>query len=43
MHPELDGVNHNPAWQYPANTEWYGPWSDYTFDLSHGNGAELLP
>jgi len=36
-------VNRNPAWHYPANTEWIGPYSDYMFDLSHGNGAELLP
>jgi hypothetical protein len=36
-------VNHNPAWNYPANTEWYGPYYDFTFDVSHGNGAELLP
>ncbi len=36
-------VNRNPAWSYPADTEWYGPYSDYMYDLSHGNGAELLP
>ncbi len=36
-------VNHNPAWNYPAETEWVGPWWNYDYDLSHGNGAELLP
>jgi hypothetical protein len=36
-------INRNPAWGYPANTEWVGPYSDFTFDLSHGNGAELMP
>jgi hypothetical protein len=36
-------INRNPAWGYPANTEWVGPWYDYSFDLSHGNGAELMP
>jgi hypothetical protein len=45
--PQLDAcvhwVNRNPAWQYPANTEWVGPYSDYLYDVSHGNGAELLP
>ena len=36
-------VNRNAAWSYPPNTEWVGPYTDYLYDLSHGNGAELLP
>jgi len=35
-------VNRLPAWGYPADTEWFGPWSDYLWDNGH-NGAELVP
>lgn len=35
-------VNRLPAWGYPANTEWVGPYSDFLWDAGH-NGAELVP
>jgi hypothetical protein len=35
-------VNTLPAWGYPADTEWVGPYSDFQFDLRN-NGAVELP
>jgi hypothetical protein len=34
-------VNRLPAWGYPANTEWVGPYSDFTHDADYNGAVEL--